>query len=215
MENNGTQLSNKELYKVIAAQTSSVFHYISGVVILLADLGSLITNGSVLLVFVLYERPHTIRTNFHIASICLLSLIMAIFGTPMVVISCFNEFWFFGDAGCKYCGFVESFGGLSTMLILCLISVDSYIFVVRRSLHETFSSSFSLIAVTTCICLTFGISCCPLLGWNQYTYEGVGTTCAIDLIGDENNGQSFVVTLLVVYFIIPIFFKEMVFAVYL
>jgi hypothetical protein len=34
--------------------------------------------------------------------------------------------------------------------------------------------------------------------------EGVGTACAIDLIGEGNNGRSFIIALLIVFFAIPV-----------
>ncbi|XP_052081135.1 green-sensitive opsin-like [Mytilus californianus] len=97
-----------------------------------------------------------------------------------------------------------SYGGLANMLLLCLISVERYIYVVRHGLSQHSSSTFSIVAITVSCAIALGFAVGPLAGWNQYTYEGVGTSCAMDLIGEENNGQSFVITLLVFFFVLPV-----------
>ncbi|VDI15271.1 Hypothetical predicted protein [Mytilus galloprovincialis] len=129
---------------------------------------------------------------------------MSVFGAPMVVVSCFNEGWLFGDTGCKYYAFLMSYGGLTSMLLLCMDSVDKYIYVVKRELSSRLTSNFSISAITGSSAVALGFAVGPLVGWNQYIYEGIGTACAIDTIGENNNGQSFVISLLVVFFVLPV-----------
>ncbi|CAG2193260.1 OPN3 [Mytilus edulis] len=59
-------------------------------------------------------------------------------------------------------------------------------------------------SIIVCCLITFGFAISPLLGWNQYTYEGVGTSCAMDLVGDSNNGESFILALFATYFVMPV-----------
>ncbi|XP_071150488.1 melanopsin-A-like [Mytilus edulis] len=122
----------------------------------------------------------------------------------MVVASCFNKVWMFGEFGCTSYAFLMTFGGLASMLLLTMISVDRYIYVVKHNLSRQQPTKPIIITLSVCLLMTFGFSISPLLGWTKYTYSGVGTSCAIDLATDYNNGQSFVITICVIYFILPV-----------
>ncbi|XP_063411196.1 rhodopsin-like [Mytilus trossulus] len=191
-------------HELIAAQTPPWFHLTSGLILLISGVGSFISNGSVIFVFLIKERTRITRSNMYIAAICCLNLIMTTFGTPMVVMSCFNNVWLFGESGCRYNGFLMSFCSLASMLLLTMISVDRYIYVVQPNLAKYLSTTTSIMSIIVCCLITFGFAISPLLGWNQYTYEGVGTSCAIDLVGDSNNGESFILALFVTYFVMPV-----------
>ncbi|CAG2206973.1 OPN4 [Mytilus edulis] len=193
-----------DFYIKVAAQTPAWFHYVTGIVLLITNIGSVVTNGSVLIVLLVKSRKLLIRTNQYIAAICFKSFLMSAFGVPMVVVSCFNKWWFFGEAGCKYYAFLMSYGGLANMLLLCMISVERYIYVVKRGLSQHSSSTFSIVSITVSCAIAFGFAVGPLAGWNQYTFEGVGTSCAMDLIGEEYNGRSFMITLLVIFFALSV-----------
>lgn len=205
MEENDTGLpSVMDDHALVAAQTPPWFHYTIGVVLIITNASSVITNGIVLLVFFLRDRKLLTKTNIYIAAICTMSFVMAVLGVPMVVVSCFNKLWLFGLAGCQYYAFLMSFGGFVQILLMLAIAIDRYVYVVRNSfsLHMTSFNIFKFIITCFLVALSFAI--CPLLGWNQYIYDGVGTDCAIDLVGDENNGRSFVLTLISVFFTLPI-----------
>lgn len=191
-------------YKLIAASTPVWFHYIIGIILTVGTFGSIYTNGCVLFVFLIKDRKQLTRTNAYVSAICILSVIMTLFGIPMVAISSFSKVWIFGDAACKYYAFLMTFCGLGTMLILSVISIDRYIHIVKKNLSSRLSTKFSISINCFCMAITLMFCICPLLGWNQYTYEGVGTACAIDLIGEVNNGRSFIIALLVVFFAIPV-----------
>lgn len=192
-------------HELIAAQTPSWFHFTSGVVLLTTTLISLISNGSVVFALLVKNRTLLTRITTYIITICCLNLLMAAFGTPMVVMSCFNKVWMFGELGCTYYAFLMTFGGLTSMLLLTLISVDRYIYVVRHNLSKHLSTMTVIISITVSCLITLGLTISPFFGWNQYTYEGVGTSCAIDLVGENNNGQSFVLTICAIYFAVPVF----------
>ncbi|XP_052081137.1 rhodopsin-like [Mytilus californianus] len=117
----------------------------------------------------------------------------------MVVVSCFNKV-----LGCTYYGFFMTFEGLASMLLLTMITVDRYIYVVKHNLSKQQLTKPIIITLTVSVLMTFGFTVSPLLGWNKYTYAGVGTSCAIDLATENNNGQSFVITIRVIYFALPV-----------
>lgn len=197
-------------HELLAAQTPSWFHFVSGVVLLTTTIVSFISNGSVVYIFFVKDRKMLCRTRMYVAAICCLNFLIAAFGTPMVVLSCFNKVWLFGQSGCSYYGFLISFAGLASMLLLTMISVDRYIYVVKHNLSKHLSTSPIIICISICCFITFGFTISPLIGWNQYTYEGVGTACAIDLVGENNNGKSFVLALFSIYFAFPV--SVMIFA---
>ncbi|CAG2193259.1 OPN4 [Mytilus edulis] len=210
MPNNTTLISINSHHDIIAAQTPSWFHFTSGVILLNTTVVSIVSNGFVIFALLLKDRKLQTRTTVYIIAICCLNLLMATFGTPMVVISCFNKLWLFGRSGCTYYGFLMSFGGLASIFLLTMISIDRYIYVVKHNLSKHQSTMPIIITITVCFFMTFGFTISPLLGWNQYTYAGVGTSCAIDLVGEKNNGHSFVLALCAIYFALPV--SVMIFA---
>lgn len=204
MSNNTSVLSINNHHESIAAQTPSWFHVTLGVVLLLTNLVTIISNGSVTYALLVKDRKLLTRLSVYIITTCCLNLLMSTFGTPMVVASCFNKVWMFGEFGCSSYAFLMTFGGLASMLLLTMISIDRYIYVVKRNLTRQQPTKPIIITLSVCLLMTFGFSISPLLGWNKYTYSGVGTSCAIDLATDNTNGQSFVITICVIYFILPV-----------
>ncbi|XP_052081138.1 opsin-1-like [Mytilus californianus] len=79
-----------------------------------------------------------------------------------------------------------------------------FVFLVKERTPKYLSNKTSIVSIILCCLITFGFAISPLFGWNQYTYEGIGTACAIDLIGDNNNGQSFILALFAIYFVMPV-----------
>lgn len=191
-------------FQQIAAETPVWFHYLLGTVLFVSGIISIASNGITLFIFFVKDRTLLTRTNIYIATVCALSFIMSTFGLPLVVASFYNREWMFGFLGCQYYAFLMTFGGLTTMLLLCMISVDHYIYVVRNDLLNHLSSISSLAAVVACCLLGLSFAFGPLLGWNQYILEGVGTNCAIDLVSNYNNGRSYVISLLIVFFAVPV-----------
>lgn len=191
-------------FQQIAADTPIWFHFTIGTVLLITGLTSFISNGIILFIFFVKDRKLLTRTNIYIAAFCTLSFFMSAVGVPMVVTSSFNKDWMYGYIGCQYYAFLMSFGGLTSILLLCMISVDHYVYVVRNDLLGHLSSITSMASIVACCLVALSFAFGPLLGWSKYTYEGVGTTCAIDLVGEENDGRSFVLTLLIVFFTIPV-----------
>ncbi|XP_076087695.1 blue-sensitive opsin-like [Mytilus galloprovincialis] len=171
MSCNATENTIEYHHELIAAQTPPWFHLTSGLILLISGVGSFISNGSVIFVFLIKERTRITRSNMYIATICCLNLIMTT---------------------------------LASMLLLTMISVDRYIYVVQPNLAKYLSTTTSIMSIIVCCLITFGFAISPLLGWNQYTYEGVGTSCAIDLVGDSNNGESFILALFATYFVMPV-----------
>jgi hypothetical protein len=54
---------------------------------------------------------------------------MSVLGCPLVVSSSFAGHWLFGDGGCIYSGFVITFCGLSTILILAIPFITVWLLV--------------------------------------------------------------------------------------
>lgn len=204
MSNNTTYISIHNQYQLIAAQTPTWFHFTSGIILLTTTLVSIIFNGSVVYALLVKEKKPATRITTYIVVICCLNLFMAGFGTPMVVISCFNKVWYFGELGCTYYGFLMSFVALASILFLTMISVDQYIYIVKHNLPRHLSTLPAIISITLGSILTLGLCICPLIGWNHYIYEGVGTACAMNLSAENNNAKSFVLTIFSLYFVLPI-----------
>lgn len=204
MSNNTTYMSIHNQYKLFAAQTPTWFHFTSGIILLTTTLVSIILNGSVVYALLVKERKPATRITTYIVVICCLNLFMACFGTPMVVISCFNKVWYFGESGCTYYGFLITFVALASILFLTMISVDQYIYIVKHNISRHLSTLPVIISITLGSILTLGLCISPLIGWNHYTYEGVGTECTMNLSAENNNAKSFVLTIVSLYFVLPI-----------
>ncbi|XP_063398894.1 visual pigment-like receptor peropsin [Mytilus trossulus] len=182
----------------------SWINLVVGCILLITTSISLFTNGTVLYVF--FTRPQYVltRINSYMAVVCLLAFIMASLGYPMVVSSSFAGYWLFGETGCVYYGFLTTCCGLCTMFILTLISVDQYISVVHRKFNEQSINLFSIIAISGSLLMSLVIAVGPLVGWNKYVLEGIGTTCSMDLENADVLYRSYLVTLLFVAFFLPV-----------
>lgn len=191
-------------HELVAAATPGWFHYTLGIILMVTTAVSIVTNGITSFIFFFKDRKLLTRTNVYIATICILSFVMAVLGIPMVVTSSFNKVWMFGFFGCQYYAFLMSLGGLAQSLMMSAVSFDRYVYVVRHGLSSQLTPLTNFTSILLCCLLALGFALCPLLGWNQYVYNGIGTDCAIDLLGEKNYGKSFLVTLVVVFFIMPV-----------
>lgn len=186
------------------SRQESWINLVVGCILLITTIISLFTNGTVLYVF--FTRPQFVltRINSYMAVVCLLAFTMASLGYPMVVSSSFAGYWLFGETGCVYYGFLMTCCGLCTMFILALISVDQYISVVHRKFNEQSINSFSITAISGSLLMSLVLAVGPLVGWNKYVQEGLGTTCSLDLENAEVWSRSYLVTLLFVAFFLPV-----------
>ncbi|CAC5424013.1 OPN3 [Mytilus coruscus] len=186
------------------SRQESWINLVVGCILLTTTSISVFTNGTVLYVF--FTRPQTVltRINSYMAAVCLLAFTMASLGYPMVVSSSFAGYWLFGEYGCVYYGFLMTCCGLCTMFILALISVDQYISVVHRKKNEQSINSFSITAISGSILMSLVLAIGPLVGWNKYVQEGLGTSCSLDIENTDALSRSYLVTLLFVAFFLPL-----------
>lgn len=183
---------------------SKVFQSAMGGILLTSTVCSVCANGLILYVMLVQKGSLLNRINLYIAVVCFLALLMGVLGCPLVVSSSFAGHWLFGDSGCIYCGFVMTFCGLSTILILAMISVDRFAMVVYDAFRGPSSRRFCITGMSACLIVSLILAILPLIGWNRYTYESIGTACAPDIQNDDVMSRTYLVTLLVTCFIIPL-----------
>jgi hypothetical protein len=73
---------------------------------------------------------------------------MSVLGCPLVVSSSFAGHWLFGDGGCIYSGFVITFCGLSTILILATLAQTEHTVDVNKMPPIALCKIFGIISVS-------------------------------------------------------------------
>jgi hypothetical protein len=195
---------NEIYYKELAAQTSPWFHFMVGTVLLLTTTLSATINGSLLYLFFIKDHKLLNRTNIHICFVCVIAFLMTGTAIPMVIISSFGKQWAFGNTGCVYYGFIMTFCGTATIFILTMFAVDRYILVEFYCLDGKSLKHFSTLSIIGSCLISLILAICPLIGWNQYTYDGVGTACGPDLTGENTYARAYLITLIIMAFVFPV-----------
>lgn len=205
--------SNQTVMKGLCYLTSNItdteiipkiLHSAIGGILLTSTVCSVCANGLILYVILVQKGSFIDRIHLYIAVVCFLALLMSVLGCPLVVSSSFAGHWLFGDGGCIYSGFVITFCGLSTILILAMISVDRFAMVVYDAFRGPSSRRFCITGMSGCLIVSLILAILPLIGWNRYTYESIGTACALDIQNDDVMSRTYLMTLLVICFIIPL-----------
>ena len=125
------------------------------------------------------------------------------FACPFGFSSAIARRWLWGNPGCIWYAFTTAWVGLASIIQLATWAVKQCI-TFRSSAPIVVSVRKSFRAVLVCWSLAFLVSCLPLMGWSDYTLEGLGLHCAISWGTRSLSNLSFCVFLLIVFFVAPV-----------
>ncbi|XP_071808141.1 visual pigment-like receptor peropsin [Asterias amurensis] len=122
---------------------------------------------------------------------------------PFSTASTFAGHWVFDTSGCKFYGFASMFFGLSVIGILTCLSIDRYIVVCRRSLASMLTQvHYNYMSLTAYVNALFW-AIMPVFGWARYE-EDPGSGCALDWNRRGASYISYLFTLFVINFLVPL-----------
>lgn len=178
-------------------------HKIIGAVLLAVTIFGVIENTLVIHLLRKEKRLHSM-TNSYVIALFASDLLMSIVGVPFACISSFYGEWVFGDQGCVFHGFIVMFLGLTDLYLITAISVDRYIAVVRPDYRVMMTPRSTKFIIFGCVSASFLWSLFPLLGWDSFTYEGLGTSCSINWMSRKPSDIAYVMVLYVIFFCFPL-----------
>ncbi|XP_038071181.1 muscarinic acetylcholine receptor M5-like [Patiria miniata] len=121
--NSSLIVSGSEAYEAFALDKSLWLNLSLIVMIVLGSVG----NGLCCYAVAKYKFLRTVP-NFYITALCVSDLIMCVFVLPPMVFNGFHEDgWVLGKLICRLWIFLFSVGAMSSILVLCMVSVDRYL----------------------------------------------------------------------------------------
>ncbi|XP_070183538.1 rhodopsin-like [Littorina saxatilis] len=152
-------------------------------------------------------RFRSLRTssNLLVVNLAVGDLLMCAVDFPLFVAASFLQGWPFGKTICQAYGFLTAAAGLVTINTLAVISFDRYRSVSRR-LNPCHSrpTRATLGAAVSVWLYSIPWALAPALGWGQYVLDGIGTTCTFDFFTRTVNNVSFVMSVTVGNFALPL-----------
>ena len=144
---------------------------VSVVLMILVDIGAVV--GNLLVITVIVKTPQLRNlTHLFVLNLCILDLLCAFTVMPVSIVSSITIEWKLGDAYCKANGFFNAFFAFSSILTLCLISVERYYSIARPMDHAANMTPTKTIVLITYIWLQSALFAMPpLVGLNSYAYS--------------------------------------------
>ncbi|XP_070557899.1 visual pigment-like receptor peropsin [Ptychodera flava] len=184
-------------------QLDNLTYYATGVTIALIGILGAFGNIMVQLAFIIDKKIRT-PTNIFILSISLSDLAISVFGNPISASASLSRRWLFGEAGCKWYGFANTFFGLVSINTHALIAIDRYLIIVKPHIGCYITKKRAVMMSTVAWFLALLWSVFPLIGWSEYTFEGAGMMCSVLWQSDETDDVLYVVSLFLSSFVLPI-----------
>ncbi|CAG5127043.1 unnamed protein product [Candidula unifasciata] len=188
----------------ILAEFTKFEHVTVGVLYLLACVVGLTSN--LLTAWTFYKESRLLSISkpwLHI----LLSLanIGVVAASPFPASSSFSGRWLYGQAMCQLYAFEGMFFGIAAIGAVIALCVERYYIANRLSSGSKDGSgwfyTWSLILV---VGNALFWATMPLLGWSRYAIELTGTSCAIDWAHPDQSYISYMATLTIFSFVVPL-----------
>ena len=170
---------------------------------MIAILGSL-SNGLVALTYLkwrgrILKQPQDVL----ILSLAVGDFVMSSLVCPFGFASAVSRNWTSGYAGCVFYGFFSTWIGLSSIAQLSLHAIERYV-TLSSPIPNVISVKRAFQMVMIAWISSFLASCFPLMGWSEYTFEGVGLYCSISWDSSSASDNSYSFFLLIVFFLLPV-----------
>ncbi|XP_069134498.1 visual pigment-like receptor peropsin [Argopecten irradians] len=182
---------------------SAIGHNIIGTVLTITTLVGIFANSFGILIFVKHKHLRS-PTNLFVAGLATCDLLMLVLAIPLAAVSSFSHHWVGGYPTCVFEGFLVYFLGLTSLYLLCAISIDRYIVIALPMKSALVTKRVAVCAIVGCYGLGFFWAMLPLLGWNSYQLEGLMTSCAV--LWDTTNAKDYSYNVVIFFtcFIFPI-----------
>ncbi|OWF49303.1 visual pigment-like receptor peropsin [Mizuhopecten yessoensis] len=188
--------TDNEAFRRGMLQATAIF------MLLVAIFGSLFNS---MFIYILLEQSiRKSRTNIYVITLCVASILIAVFIVPSLGISSLADNWVFGEHGCILHGFAMTALGLFQIFILTVMSFEKYIIMAKKSWERLLSRTGTTVTIIGCSIIGLFLGSCPLIGWNSYKLEEQKTACAIDWSDRSPSALCYTVLLMFIGLVIPV-----------
>ena len=135
------------------------------------DLVAIICNSIVILVII--KTPHLRHlTHLFVLNLCVLDLLCSIVVIPFSITTTGLGYWTFGEGYCKANGYFNSFFAFSSILTLCVISLERYFSIAHPMSHAATMTLKKVVLLVLYIWVQSALLAMPpLLGLNAYEFN--------------------------------------------
>ncbi|KAM7361418.1 opsin Rh1-like [Cochliomyia hominivorax] len=161
-------------------------------------------NGVVIYIF---STTKSLRTpaNLLVINLALSDFGIMITNTPMMGINLFYETWVLGPLMCDiYAGLGSAFG-CSSILSMCMISLDRYNVIVKGMAGQPMTIKLAIIKIAIIWIMSSFWAIAPVLGWSRYVPEGNLTSCGIDYLERDWNPRTYLIFYTIFVYFLPLF----------
>nr|BDL46495.1 retinochrome [Peronia verruculata] len=122
--------------------------------------------------------------------------------SPFPASSSFSGRWLYGNTVCQLYAFEGMFVGITAIGAVIALCIERYVIANRTDSKESIGW-FYFWAVLMVLGNGLFWAMMPLLGWSKYAVEHTGTSCAIDWKNPDESYVSYMVTLEIFSFCLP------------
>ncbi|XP_046576929.1 visual pigment-like receptor peropsin [Haliotis rubra] len=159
-------------------------------------------NGMAVLIFLKHKQLRS-PTNTFIMNLIFCDMLMGMVAF-ISASAAFNHGWVFGHNVCVFEGFMVYFLGLASMYLLASIALDRYVVISKPLSASKITQNVALLCTGVCWVLGFLWAIFPILGWNEYTVEGIGISCSVIWQSDDPFYSSYIITIFFSCLVIPV-----------
>ena len=156
--------------------------------------------------FVVFLKPQFQKQHLNKLFINLIvsNLVMVVVCCPLVLASCINRGWLFGDAGCSISGFATGVANITTIVTLSYImrQISSVVFKSTNSFVHTKKKQFFYITISW----MYGLVCMlpTVTGWSSLVLEPGEVNCALRWTSSAPKDIIYMVLLIIVSYVLPV-----------
>lgn len=138
--------------------------------LVLIMLATLVGNATVCLA-VYRRRKLRTRTNMFVINLSCADIGVAVLCMPFSLITCLRHEWLLGDTLCKLNGFLNIVFGLTSLLTLTAISIETYFAICKPLYHRHMSRKFALGLLVWTWVQPIVIACVPFFDVIKYEFK--------------------------------------------
>uniref|UniRef100_A0A8C0H155 G-protein coupled receptors family 1 profile domain-containing protein n=1 Tax=Chelonoidis abingdonii TaxID=106734 RepID=A0A8C0H155_CHEAB len=160
-------------------------------------------NGLVIVVSIRYKKLRS-PLNYILVNLAVADLLVTFFGSTISFSNNINGFFVLGKRVCKFEGFMVSLTGIVGLWSLAILAFERYIVICKPMGDFRFQHKHAVMGCAFTWIWSLLWTTPPMLGWSSYVPEGLRTSCGPNWYTGGSNNNSYILTLFITCFIIPL-----------
>nr|BAM28747.1 pinopsin [Iguana iguana] len=169
----------------------------------LVVISAAIVNALVIAVSIQYKKLRS-PLNYILVNLAIADLLVTSFGSTISFANNIYGFFVFGQAACKFEGFMVSLTGIVGLWSLAILALERYLVVCKPAGDFRFQQRHALIGCVFTWAWSLAWTLPPLFGWSSYVPEGLKTSCGPNWYTGGSSNNSYITTLFVTCFATPL-----------